>query len=290
MLRSPEPILPSHIIKKKLNVGNMHVSHKPGHGSIFHMGVMLIDGIGLGMIAVCTVFEGIEDYFDALAGSSKENPETMLFFVAGLILATFGLLFLIFHAASFEAVHDFEYIGMAMLTVAPLVNMCAWTMFDSGLDPTHFYNRQWLATEVIEVTGMTTLCISFIDADRYVVLVIELVGFAVLMIAAMCTVNIHSDRILPEVILRTDHIHIFDTCGLFLLCLVSCAQCHMKGLTIEYNHTHPTPQKGHSGHSASHRTSPMPVHHPDSDKGTDVTLTHRLNEEFSGNSDSDSDA
>ena len=39
-----------------------HVNHRPGHGSIFHMGLMLIDGIGLAMIAVCTVFEGKRSY------------------------------------------------------------------------------------------------------------------------------------------------------------------------------------------------------------------------------------
>jgi hypothetical protein len=258
MLRTMTPETVSIHIRKNSKEGReqqqyMHVSHRPGHGSIFHMILMLIDGIGLGMIAVCTVFEGIEDYQDALQAGATENPGTILCFVIGICLATIGLIALIFHAGSFEAVHAFEHIGMTMLTVAPLVNMVAWQLFDSGLDPTRFYNRQWMATEVIELIGMTMLCISFIDADRHTVLVIELVGFFVLMIAAMFTVNIHADIILPEFIIRLDHIHIFDTCGLILLCVVSAGQWHMKGLTIEYEITHPSNRArlnsgGHHGH------------------------------------------
>lgn len=213
----------------------MHVNHKPGHGSIFHMGLMLIDGIGLGMIAVCTVFEGIEDYNDALYANSKENPSTILFFFCGIIMATVGLIFLIIHAMSFENMHDFEHIGMALLTIAPLVNMYGWSTFDCGLDPTHFYNKEWMATEIIEWGGMTILCISYIDTDRYTVMYIELLGFVVLMIAAMFTVNIYEDRILPAFILRWDHIHVLDTCGLLMLCIVSVGHWHMEGLTEEYN-------------------------------------------------------
>ena len=88
-----------------------HVSHRPGHGSILHMALMLIDGIGLGMIAVCTIFEGYEDYIEDLVGCYKENPETIFFFLCGLMLASLGLLFLIFHCASFESAHEFEHIG-----------------------------------------------------------------------------------------------------------------------------------------------------------------------------------
>ena len=139
---------------------------------------------------------------------------------------------------------------MAMLTVAPLVNMCGWVQLDSGLDPTHFYNRQWMATEVIELLGMTLLCISFIKASRHLVLMIELSGYITLMIAAMFTVNIHSDRILPEFIVRLDHIHVFDTCGLCLLCVCAIGQWHMEGLTEEYDLAHPTPNRSraHSNH------------------------------------------
>ena len=51
---------PDYASKRKSSRGveYAHVNHRPGHGSIFHMGLMLIDGIGLAMIAVCTVFEG----------------------------------------------------------------------------------------------------------------------------------------------------------------------------------------------------------------------------------------
>ena len=108
-------------------------------------------------------------------------------------------------------------------------------MFDSGLDPTHFYNKQWLATEVIEIAGMMTLCLSYIDANRFVILFIELVGFSLLACAAMLTVNLYPDRILPEIIIRNDYIHVLDSFGLFLLGVVSCGQCRIKGLQQNYS-------------------------------------------------------
>lgn len=196
---------------------------------------------------MCTFFEGVEDWHDGLRGGLESSPETVLFWVCGLLLAIFGLFFLIFHAAAFETVPDFEHVGMAMLTSAPLVNMCAWSMFDSGMDPTHFYNKQWMATEVIEWAGMTTLCISYIDADRYTLLVIELAGFFLLACAAMLNVIFLPDQTLPKLELRNDYVHIFDCFGLLLLCVVSGMQCYLKGLG----------QGGHlpmGGHNHSHGT------------------------------------
>lgn len=87
---------------------------------------MIIDGIGLGLIAVCTFFEGVGDWGETLGGGMAENSETVLFWICGLLLAICGLMFLIFNAASFENVPEFEHIGMAMLTTAPIINMCAW--------------------------------------------------------------------------------------------------------------------------------------------------------------------
>ena len=208
---------------------------------------MLIDGIGLGIISVCTFFEGVEDWEDSLKGSLSENPETILFWICGLLLAIGGLLFLIFNAASFENVPDFEHIGMAMLTTAPIVNMCAWTILDSGLDPSHFYNKQWLSTEVIEVTGMSILCLSYIDADRYTILAIEWLGFFILGCAAMLTVSFYPDRILPDIVVRTDYVHIFDSMGLFLLCVVSWGQCRMKGLDSKNYGSHLSSISGNAG-------------------------------------------
>ena len=40
MLRTTDPTQSTSIIKRKLSVGNLNVSHRPGHGSIFHMGVV----------------------------------------------------------------------------------------------------------------------------------------------------------------------------------------------------------------------------------------------------------
>jgi hypothetical protein len=194
---------------------------------------MLIDGIGLGIIAVCTLFEGLDDWDEYLRSGLTENPETIIFWFCGLLLAIAGLLFLIFNAASFEAVHDFEIVGMAMLTTAPIVNMCAWSIFDAGLDPTHFYNKQWLATEVIEFAGMSTLCLSYLDMDRSLILAVEWTGFFVLSCAAMLNVNFYPDRILPELVIREDYVHVFDSFGLFLLCIVSYGQWKLKGLEEE---------------------------------------------------------
>jgi hypothetical protein len=170
---------------------------------------------------------------------------------------------------------------MAMLTIAPLVNMCAWQLFDSGLDPTRFFNRQWMCTEVIECLGMSVLCLSFIDMGRHTVLGVELLGFLLLMVAAMCTVNVLPDAILPEFIVRLDHIHILDTCGLFLLCVVSAGQWHMKGLTIEYEISHPANRAKSSPSSAArHLGSSRSLHGHDSDAGEEHSfLVHRVVDE-----------
>lgn len=233
------------------------------------------------------LFVGFEDYSDALYPNAKENPETILCFLCGIAMAALGLVFLILHAASFETMKDFEHIGMAMLTIAPIVNTCGWYIFDSGLDPTHFYNRQWIATEIIEWSGMTTLCISYIDAGRTVCLFIELTGFVLLMVAAMFTVNIHSDRILPEFIMRWDHIHVFDTCGLFLLCVVAVGQWHIHLQEDEYNLKHPSTSR--SREFGMHKLIVGGSGHPDVERADGSAIVRRAIDGDRSSSESDSD-
>ena len=81
----------------------------------------------------------------------------------------------------------------------------------------------WLATECNELLGILILDVSMIDIGSHNVLIAELLGFVILIIAAMVDYYISPVRWRPIYILRKDLKSITDATGLVMLSLVSIA-------------------------------------------------------------------
>lgn len=200
-----------------------HTHAHPPHPQSSMMLWMLLDGVGLGLIAGCTVLEGLDLWGDFFREHYPDNHGSMAFWLAGRSCQVMGLLFLMAHAASFQVLPQVEVSGMMMLTAGPILNICACSLFatSQGSDPYYLFNRQWLLTESIELLGISILDLSLLDAQHYLILSAEVLGFTVLAMAAMLQFDFTSGVSLPDVELRLDNIHLFDCLG--LLCLTGVA-------------------------------------------------------------------
>jgi hypothetical protein len=217
--------------------GHHHVASQPSHhhassslNSILILS-LLVDGVGLAMIAGCTILEGFDLWIDFFNEHWEANSSSLGFWLCGRFLQLSGLLLLIIHAASFQMFHEFEQAGMMMLTVGPILNICACSLFDNEeSDPYHLYNKQWLASESLELIGISVLDVSMIDDLAEIwVLVAEVAGFIILQAAAVIEFEFIATKWLPySVIMRADMIHMSDCFGLGMLTVVSFLQYHMK--------------------------------------------------------------
>lgn len=197
---------------------------------------MLIDGIGLALIAACTVFEGYDDWNDPIRLHLKDNAEAVFLWFTGLNLAVGGLLFLIANAASFETIQYFEYLGVGMLTVAPLVNMVACSLFVLDKNDSS-YNDAWMATEIVEFVGMGLLCLSYWPRNLLHGLTLEIAGYIGLSCAAMMDLTIKPHSMLIYLVaVRADHIHISDFLGLLLLIIVAIGKYHVHNDAMHNKH------------------------------------------------------
>jgi hypothetical protein len=189
---------------------------------------MLIDGIGLGIITVCTTWEGIDDWEAPLSDYYPTNVPSIFFWISGLTLAIGGLVFLIINAAALESLHEWEHLGMAMLTFAPVINMLGWFLLETR-DPFHVYNKQLYATEVLEFIGMSTLCFTYHCGHRYTLeWVLEMVGYIILACAAMLDVTYLPEKfVMPIIAVRTHNYHKMDVFGLFLLAVCGTGKYHI---------------------------------------------------------------
>jgi len=193
------------------------------------LGWMIVDGVGLAIIATCTIMEGFELWRDYFSEYSDDNMPSIMFWVSGRLCQVLGLLFLISHAASFQLFPEIEKCGMAMLTAGPLLNLTACSLFDSGHDPVYLYNSMWISSECLELIGISILDLSLIDTEEYLVLTAEITGFFILGCAALLDIEYSADGItLPKISFRIDVIHVSDCFGLFLLSVVAVAQYQMK--------------------------------------------------------------
>ena len=189
---------------------------------------MVIDGIGLGIITLCTLMEGMDDWQAPLSDYYPENVPSIFFWITGLSLAVGGLIFLIVNAAALEELPDMEHLGMAMLTFAPFINVVAWFLLETR-DPFHVYNKQQYVTEVLEFVGMGSLDLSYFCGHNYVLeYVCELTGYLVLACAAMLDVTYLPGKLLiPVIELRTENYHRWDVFGLLLLAIVASGKFYM---------------------------------------------------------------
>jgi hypothetical protein len=194
--------------------------------------LMLLDGVGLAVIAGCTIVEGMElwtNYFREYV--QPMNHPALAFWVCGRVSQVSGLLLLITYAASSAIgilVHELEQMGMLLLTLGPVLNLCACSVFDSQADPSYAFNRQWLCSEALELTGIALLDLSMLDVADHVVLFFEVVGFFVLDYDGEGGNGGLKGGAGPEVSLRLDLVHVTDAAGLLMLTCVACAQYRTK--------------------------------------------------------------
>ena len=137
---------------------NAHHQHGSGASMLLWM---LVDGIGLAIIAACTILEGYElwrDYFNEYA---EFNMSSITFWFSGRFCQVVGLMSLIIHAASMQVFHELEWAGMMMLTAGPLLNLCACSLFDSRADTFYIYNKQWMTSECLELLGISIRSLTY---------------------------------------------------------------------------------------------------------------------------------
>lgn len=210
--------------------------------------LMLLDGVGLAVIASCTIVEGFDLWNDFFREYVQPlNHPALAFWVCGRVSQVSGLLLLILYAASSAigvVVHELEQMGMLLLTLGPVLNLCACSVFDSQTDPSFAFNRQWLCSEALELAGILLLDLSMLEAADHVVLFFEVVGFFVLGCASLFEFDYEgaggggggagrggggsSGSAGPEVSLRLDLVHVTDAAGLLMLTCVAYAQYRMK--------------------------------------------------------------
>jgi len=181
----------------------------------------LIDGIALAIIASCTVLEGVEEWKDSFSKELSDNQFAIIFWFFGLSSAFFGLILLIINAAIIEMLPFLETFGMTLLTIGPLINMIACHFYVDLKNPSFSFNRRWLVSELLELSGMILLDLSYIDCGHHIMLATEVLGFIVLSMAALIELNFSSDGVPIHFSLRLDYIRVSDSFGLFLLILVA---------------------------------------------------------------------
>lgn len=193
---------------------------------------MILDGIGLALIAACTILEGFDlwrDYFNEYWDS---NSSSLTFWFSGRTSQVIGLVFLLIHAASFQLFAEIERFGMLMLTVGPILNLTACSLFDSGNDPLYLFNKQWLSSESLELIGICILDISLIEFEEIYVLFFEVTGFITLCCAAILDFEYDSSSnnssYFPMVELRLDLVHTNECLGLIILTIVAFGQYRIK--------------------------------------------------------------
>jgi hypothetical protein len=110
---------------------------------------------------------------------------------------------------------------MAFLTTGPLLNLTACFLFRDPADPDLLFNREWLSNELLELSGMLILDLSYIDVQEFYVFLIEAVGFFTLVLAATVEFE-YKDRVsLPAVEVRLDVVHCSEAIGLGALTVVA---------------------------------------------------------------------
>lgn len=141
-----------------------------------------------------------------------------------------------------------SFLGMAMLTFAPLVNTLAWCCLHEQ-DPAHLELEEYLSTEFIEFLGMFLVCCSYWNQD-IASTYFELTGYTVLSCAALWDVSypltaksaqfsLHPFHF--RVVIRSGLVHWSEAFGLFLLGVVAI------GKYLLHDEIHP-PHSSSTGH------------------------------------------
>jgi hypothetical protein len=192
---------------------------------------MIVDSIGLLIIAICTSMEGQEDWHAHLSSFVSQNPDSILCWFAGLCSAVCGLLLVTGNAISLESLPHIEHLGMGMITIAPVINAIGWISLETG---SLNLGSMWLNTEFVEFCGMNLLNLSYFTKDSTYILLCECSGYFVLSLAALLDISFTDFSFLPHILIRRDYVHVMDAVGLFLLALVSVGKHSIESCSGSY--------------------------------------------------------
>ena len=223
-----------------------HVHTTMNRSNSYAFLIMILDGIGLSIITGCTLLQAFSEWQKLHRHHYQYNVLCLSLLICGRICQILGLLLLIGFAFTMEKFPDLEKGGMGMLTVGPVLTAAASAMFDSGgLDPHALLNKRMVLTELVELTGILFLDLSFADAPNFLILSIEIAGFITLMLSAMCEFDFsplvtqdsngflsnsilsHYDAVIATFQATTfkwELVRVSDCFGLLLLTLVSYCQ------------------------------------------------------------------
>lgn len=209
-----------------LSISQTHSQHNSTNAA--NLILLIVDGIGLAIIAGCTILEGAELWNSFFNEYATSNPSSLCFWFCGRFLQLAGLMLLIAYAATFQMFPELERGGMLLLTAGPVLNLASASFFHSSLDPYFLFNKRWTSSEVLELLGIVVLDISLIEMEEVVVLSAEISGFFILACAALIDFEFFPGEMFPVMEVRWDLLHVSDSIGLGLLTLVAVGQFFMK--------------------------------------------------------------
>ena len=139
-----------------------HVHTTMNRSNSYAFLVMMLDGIGLSIITGCTLLQVFNEWQKLHRHHYQYNVFSLSLLICGRICQVIGLLLLIGFAFTMEKFPELEKGGMGMLTVGPIFTAIASAMFESGgLDPHALLNKRMVLTELVELTGILFLDLSF---------------------------------------------------------------------------------------------------------------------------------
>lgn len=217
------------------------------HSDAQHILTMLIDGVGLAMVAGATLLEGVVLWKAFFHEYWHTHTLSLGFWFLGRFCQVFGLMLLIAFAASFDTLTAVEYAGMTLITIGPVFNTIASVLFDAKNDPLFLFNKAWRTNEFIEFCGMALLDISYIKMSDIAVLLTEWSGFCVLICAATMEFEYFPTTPIPRFEVRYDLVHGGEAAGLMFLMVVAYIQYRER---IVLNDDSPPAQN--NPHSSAH--------------------------------------
>ena len=192
---------------------------------------IIVDGVGLAIIAACTLFDGYHEWRDTFQYHYEENYQCLTLWLVGRITQVVALVSLMIYAASLNSFPILEVLGMSMLTAGPMMCISASLLFDTEHDPSlgdHF-GIEWFLEEALELAGILFLDLSYRKMSNELELLAEVVGFVLLGCAALCDFSFPEQGAwLPGVSYRFDMVHSSDAFGLLLLTMVSFADYRVR--------------------------------------------------------------
>ena len=195
------------------------------HASSIHFLWIVLDGIGLAIIASCTLFDAFHEWRDTFQYHYEHNAHALSLWLLGRILQVGALLTLMFYAATLNSFPSLEWVGMFLLTTGPMMCLSSALLFESDPSLSDHFCLDWFSSELLELSGIIFLDLSMLDlSSNELELAVEVIGFALLIAAAVLDFTFTVDgATLPLVDFKLDMITISDSFGLLLLTFVGVA-------------------------------------------------------------------